>query len=235
MEVRFDPSNAKFAGSAAMVMYGVVMPAAQRVQMAAGASEGQNNLKQLALAMHNYASAYNHFPTAIFSKDGKKPLLSWRVALLPYMEQDALYKQFKLDEPWDSDANKPLLAKMPKVFADLDAPPSKEPGMTHYQVFVGGGAAFRMSKEGTRLFDITDGLSNTVMIVTATDPIAWTKPGDLPYSANKPVPKLGFGGGKKINVAMCDGSVRQIPANATVTALRALITMAGGELISDDY
>ena len=102
-------------------------------------------------------------PAAIYSKDGKRALLSWRVAMLPFLEQEKLYKEFKLDEAWDSDHNKKLIAKMPDVFKDPSAPPSKEPGMTHYQVFVGGGSAFRLQPQSCRLFDITDGTSNTIM------------------------------------------------------------------------
>ena len=75
-----------------------------------------NNLKQIALALHNYHAAMGSFPaTASMSKDGK-PLLSWRVHILPYLEQDNLFKQFKLDEPWDSEHNKALIAKMPDIY-----------------------------------------------------------------------------------------------------------------------
>src|SRR5262245_59728137 len=77
----------------------------------------QNNLKMVRLAMHNFHDAMGRFPAATaYAKNGK-PLLSWRVAILPYIEEDALYRQFKLDEPWDSPHNKKLIAKMPKIYA----------------------------------------------------------------------------------------------------------------------
>ena len=83
----------------------------------AGRTMSMNNLKQLALAWHIYADPHmGAFPDNIKSKDGK-PLLSWRVAILPYTEQNELYQQFKLDEPWDSEHNKTLIAKMPAYFA----------------------------------------------------------------------------------------------------------------------
>ncbi len=76
-----------------------------------------NNLKQIGLAMHNYESTFGTFPPAyIADKATGKPLLSWRVAILPFLEQDALYKQFHLDEPWDSAHNKTLIARMPPVY-----------------------------------------------------------------------------------------------------------------------
>ena len=84
---------------------------------AARRAQSMNNLKQFALAMHNYHDTNGKFPAASsFDKDGK-PLLSWRVHVLPYLEQAELYKQFHLDEPWDSEHNKKLIEKMPNVLA----------------------------------------------------------------------------------------------------------------------
>ena len=89
----------------------------QKVRQSANRAQSANNLRQIALAMHNYHDSNGHFPAqAIYSKDGK-PLLSWRVLLLPYLDQDALYRQFKLDEAWDGPHNEKLLAQMPKLFA----------------------------------------------------------------------------------------------------------------------
>src|SRR5204863_5336030 len=113
----------------------------QRAQRRARIAQSQNQLKQLVLAMHNYNDAYRGLPAhAIYSKDGKTPLLSWRVAILPFIEADHLYKQFKLDEPWDSGHNKALIPQMPKVYLDPLAPKATDPGKTHLQIFVGGGA-----------------------------------------------------------------------------------------------
>ena len=82
----------------------------------------QNNLRNIGLAMVNYSSSHNVFPLAgTVSPDGK-PLLSWRVLMLPYLDQQPLYEEFKLDEPWDSPNNKPLLARMPGVFKCPDGP-----------------------------------------------------------------------------------------------------------------
>jgi RNA polymerase sigma factor (sigma-70 family) len=91
-------------------------PAAQHPNASpAQRARSMNNLKQILLAMHNYHDANGNMPHDITDKDGK-PMLSWRVAILPYIEQDNLFKQFKLDEPWDSDHNKKLLALMPSTY-----------------------------------------------------------------------------------------------------------------------
>ncbi len=71
-----------------------------------------NNMKQIALACHMYIDSHKRFPTDIVDADGK-PLLSWRVAILPYLEQQGLYNQLHLDEPWDSDHNRQVLSSMP--------------------------------------------------------------------------------------------------------------------------
>jgi hypothetical protein len=200
-------------------------------QMRESASRMQsvNNLKQIALAMHNYHATYNHFPPqAIYSKEGK-PLLSWRVLLLPYLEQDGLYRQFKLDESWDSPHNKKLLAQMPKVYADPNVHTTQP--VTVYQAFVGPGAFFEGKKGLSLGADFPDGTSNTLMVVEATNPVPWTSPDDLPYDPNKPLPKLGGHIDKRFAAAYCDGSVRLLNQNIKESVLRALITRNGGELI----
>src|SRR5262249_24805669 len=191
-----------------------------------------NNLKQLGLAMHNYHDTYGHSPpAAIYSKDGK-PLLSWRVALLPYLDQEDLYKQFKLDEPWDSAHNKKLLTKMPDVFA----PPkgrTKEKHATFYQVFTGEGTVFE-GKDGIRLTDITDGTSNTILIVEAGEAVQWTKPVDLPYNEKKSLPKLGGAFEAGFHFCLADGSVHFRKKKFDEKIMRALITRAGGEVVDLD-
>jgi RNA polymerase sigma factor (sigma-70 family) len=107
--------------------------------LAAARKQSIRNLEQIALAMHNYLDTFGSFPPpAIYSKEGK-PLLSWRVALLPYLDQGTLYRQFHLDEPWDSPHNKKLLAKRPKVY---HIPGSEDRTSTYYQVFVGEDTIF---------------------------------------------------------------------------------------------
>jgi hypothetical protein len=200
------------------------------VSASAARQRDANNLKQIALAMHNYESTYGHFPPAAICDKQGKPLLSWRVAILPYIEQDNLYQQFRLDEPWDSPANKKLLEYLPNVYV---VPNSKQlPGqyLTHYRVFVGGGALFDMRK-GVKFAEITDGTSNTLMVVETAEGVPWTKPEDIPYDPKKPLPKFGDFFDKGFNAAMADGSVRFLPKDIKEQTLRAIITRAGGEVI----
>jgi uncharacterized protein (TIGR03067 family) len=131
------------------------------------------NLLMLARAMHQYHDNHGHYPPPALSGDGK-PTLSWRVAILPELGLNDLYKQFKLEEPWDSPANKQLLRKMPEVFAPI-ADNKKEQNATYYKVFVGAGAAFEEGKE-LSIKDITDGTSQTLLIVEAHDPVPGPNP-----------------------------------------------------------
>jgi RNA polymerase sigma factor (sigma-70 family) len=195
--------------------------------------KSQNNLKQIALALHTYHDANGHFPAAAIYDDNGKALLSWRVAILPYLEQERLYKQFRLNEPWNSTHNKRLLALMPLVFA----PPGKaevERDQTFYQVFVSDGrqnvAPTFEKNRTTRISDITDGTSNTIMVIEARTAVPWTKPEDLVYDPKQPLPKLGGIFENVVNAALCDGSVHAFRKDAPQTAMRAMITRNGGEV-----
>ncbi|MFO0845686.1 MAG: sigma-70 family RNA polymerase sigma factor [Gemmataceae bacterium] len=116
-------------------------PAEDPLQGAADRALVRRNLKALALAMHNYHDANGQFPPAAVTDRAGKPLLSWRVLLLPYLGQEALYKEFRLNEPWDSPTNKKLLARMPPVFTPVGEK-AQVANSTFYQVFVGPGAVY---------------------------------------------------------------------------------------------
>ncbi len=210
---------------------GMLLPAVQKVRQAAARMQDQNNLKQIALAMHNYESAYGRFPSAAICDATGKPLLSWRVAILPYIEQENLYRQFDLTKPWDHPQNKALIARMPQIYLHPQAPKDLEAGKTHYRVFVGKPPALFDLKTGSRLSSITDGTSNTLMCVEAAEPVIWTKPEPLVAEPGKPLPKIStlFPGG--FNALFGDGSVRFLPSDLSGATLRALITRSGGEVI----
>jgi hypothetical protein len=199
---------------------------------AAQMTASRNNLKQIALAVINYADTYNGpMPIDIRSKDGK-PLLSWRVAILPFIEEGPLYKQFKLDEPWDGATNKKLIEKMPKVYAPIRVP--AKAGETFYQVFAGEGALFGPKAQPLFPASITDGTANTGLIFEAGEPVIWTKPADLAFDEKKPLPKLGGLFDGVFHVGMCDGSVMRCKKDADEKELKKLITPADGEVLDTD-
>lgn len=185
--------------------------------------------------MHNYNAEHGSLPPhAAYGKDGS-PLLSWRVLILPYVEQQELYERFRLDEPWDSPHNLALLPLMPKIYAPFDGSEPPEPHATFYQVFVGEGAAFEGPK-GMRLAqDFPDGTSATVLIVEAGAAVPWTKPDDLPYSPGGPLPKLGGLFKDTIRAALADGSVRSFPRQTSEGTVRAAITRNGGDELGPEW
>src|SRR5207249_1839062 len=148
----------------------------------------ENNLKELALAMHNYHDTYRKLPAAAICGEQGRPLLSWRVALLPFIEHEQLYRQFKLDEPWDSPHNLRLLPQMPKVYAPVRG--KTPPNCTRIQVFTGPNTPFTETSS-LSLTGFRDGTSNTFLIAEADDAVQWTKPADLVVSPNAPLPRLG--------------------------------------------
>lgn len=205
-------------------------PAILSARNAAKRAQSVNNLKQLALAMYNYESTNGKFPPAVlYGPDGKTPY-SWRVALLPFLEQQSLYNRYKFDEPWDGPNNRKLLDECPAVLRHLNAEGTRN---SSYFALVGPDSIFGVPG-GTRIADVTDGTSNTIMFVEAKRDIPWTKPEDLPYDAGKPVPELGGFTPDGFNAAMCDGAVRFIKSTINERILRALITRSGGEVIASD-
>ena len=192
-------------------------------------AQSLNNLKQIAISMHAYHDAFDALPPAAVVNKAGKPLLSWRVLILSYVEENALYQQFRLDEPWDSEHNKKLIPKMPRVYA-IPWDTVAKPGETRFRVFVGNGAGFDYIR-GAKLTEFTDGLSNTLMVVTAAEAVPWTKPDELAFDPEKDMGKLlGSVPDKRFLAAFFDGSVHKFSKPPVAKTLNAMITRAGGEV-----
>jgi hypothetical protein len=195
------------------------------------------NLKQVGLALHNYESAFGELPGAAITDSGGAPLLSWRVALLPFLGRQDLYDQFRLDEPWDSAHNLALASQMPEVFAPANADGTGT-GETFVQALVGPGAAFRVDV-GRRLgeFSAGDGLKTTLMVAEGADPVLWTRPEDIDAGTTVDAGRFGGEGFADGFVGLFgDGAVRYVPDSASPAVLGAIATVEGGELTrAGDY
>jgi prepilin-type processing-associated H-X9-DG protein len=209
----------------------LLLPAVQAAREAARRAQCTNNVKIITLAMHNYVQEHGTFPPAAKTDADGKPLLSWRVLILPYLEQQTLYSQFHLDEPWDSPTNKPLADKMPDIF-QCPSETQLTHSLTTYQVIVDPRSMFTGEPTGVPIAGVTDGTSNTLLVVEATTAVPWSKPEDL--SLASPDPMLGMGskhpGG--LNASMADGSVRFIKTSISPQDLRALATRNGSEVVA---
>jgi uncharacterized protein (TIGR03067 family) len=205
----------------------------EKIEQAAQRAVSSNNLKQIALALHSYHDTYKRLPgPAITSKDGK-PLLSWRVAILPFVEEGTLYREFRLDEPWDSPHNKKLLNKMPKLYEPVRGK-TKQPYTSYYQAFTGPGTAFEPNMKLRIGGSFPDGTSLTIFVVEAGEPVPWTKPEDVPYDPKKDLPKLGGLFPDGFHIVMVDGSVLWVGRGFDERTFRGAITRNGREDINLD-
>ena len=182
-------------------------------------AQTHNNLTQIGFALQEYHQEHGRFPPpVVYSPDGRR-LYSWRVLILPYLEQKGLYDLFDRTAAWDSPHNGELLARRPSVYSILGATP--DPSLTCAQVFIGEGTAFE-GRRGTTLADFADGTSQTLLVVEASTPVPWTAPVDLPSVTDTPLPSIervlkerykdsAFSSPPGFNVLFADGRVHFIP------------------------
>jgi hypothetical protein len=191
-------------------------------------------LRDLASALREYARVNGRLPPpAIVDRNGRS-LLSWRVAILPYLGQEELYQQFHLDESWNSPHNLALVKRMPDVFAPPCRKPAPESYMTCFQVLTGAGTAFE-GTGGVSLADFPDGLDKTLLLVEANEAVTWTQPADVEYAKDRPLPAFGHVSERKFFVAFADGANRSILKTASTATIRALITRNGNDVPGDDW
>jgi Protein of unknown function (DUF1559) len=195
-------------------------------------TKSKNRLRQIMLAMHGHHSQFRSFPPPSSAKRdaGGKLLLSWRVYLLPFVDQQPLYQQFHLEEPWDGAHNRRLLDKMPDVYRSRGiAPDGNRTGFVIFQ----DPQMYQIGKSGPDIRQFRDGTSNTLLVVE-TGPeaaVPWTRPDDIPFDSSQPLaalgalPKDGFWGG------FADGAVRRIKPDIQPEVFRGLLTPNGGEVI----
>lgn len=225
-------------GASAPVMIALLLPAVQSARSAARRTQSVNNLKQIGLAMHNYHDTFRGLPASYSTDEDGKPLLSWRVHILPFIEQNELYKKFKLDEPWDSENNKKLIPLMPEVYRSPSS--AAKPGQTTYLTVraetsaivppQGDNKGKTRMPVGSSFAAIRDGTANTAMVVEASDAraVEWTKPDDFTPG------KMNFAEGlfgmypQGTNVLFCDGSVHFLAKSINLDTLKNLFNRADG-------
>jgi prepilin-type processing-associated H-X9-DG protein len=203
-------------------------------QVASKRMQSSNNLRQIGLALHNYHDQWNCFPPPyVTDKNGNK-LYSWRVLILPYIEESPLYDQFNKNEPWDSPNNRPLAMRMPFVFRS----PSHvgDPTMTDYAGFVGKETFFDPQAK-VSFGQVIDGTSNTLAVVEVKNSsINWAEPRDIDFdkstfTINAAADDIGGSNPGGCNVLFADGSVQFLKSAIPAVLLRAMVTKGGGEVV----
>jgi hypothetical protein len=234
-----------------------------RVHEATGRVQNQNNLRLIGLALIEYQNDHRRLPpSAVYNKDGT-PLYSWRVLILPQLGRKDLFDKFDLEAAWDSPQNKRLLDQMPDVYASPLHPESAGRDQTHYQVIVGrdtGPGARPIWVDNSRdlepfnpqvgrivqLFQtrgaalsypgaITDGCKFTILVAEAAEPVPWTKPADLSYSAKGPLPSLGNPARSTFTVVTAESVPHNVPAQVSEQSLRAAITANANDIVGRDF
>ena len=200
-----------------------------------------DNLKRIGLAMHNYHDTYKCFPAAVLTDENDRPMRSWRVAILPYLEEAVHYDMYDFNEPWDDPNNSLLL----DVYISAYRCPDDSvlgPGMTSYLMIVGEGTVGGLPNGEVSFADIRDGTSNTIMAMEVGNAgVSWAEPRDItveeavtfvtdpaasPFSHVHP---------EGVNVLLADGSIRCLPNSIDPDMLRAMLTIADGQAVSVDF
>lgn len=217
------------------VLAGLLLPAVQAAREAARRAQCSNNLKQIGLAMHQYESQYGCFPPAYLPDKAGKPMHSWRVLLLPYLEAEPLYWQYRFDEPWDGPNNQVLTNLMPTVYRCPSDPSPNAAMTTNYVVITGVGTMFEGAK-ATSLGDIADGTSNTLLVVEVPGTsVHWMEPKDTTVEGLNQMLQNVFNGRSGhpagFNALFCDGSVRLFSFEIDEEMLKLMIQKSDGQAI----
>lgn len=229
------------------ILVALLLPAVQAAREAARRMQCTNNLKQIGLALLNYEQANKCFPPAFIPDENGKPKHSWRVLILPYLECNSTYNEYRFDEPWDSPHNKALASQMPMVYR---CPTEGGPGslLTSYAMIVGP-HAISDGPTPRRFVDIKDGSSNTILVAEAAGAgINWMEPRDLNTEEMTFCIKQFRDDGQEsyindisschigtANVVLGDGSVRSLPSSLNPKVLEALMTIDGDEKVLPDF
>ena len=201
-----------------------------------------NRLKQIGLAMHNYHDSYRHFPTAVVTDENDRPMHSWRVAILPFMDQASLYDMYDFDEPWDGPNNSVLLESSPDESYRCPDDFASGPYDTSYMMVVGEGTLGGKPNEEVSIAGIVDGTSYTILVIeVAGAAVSWCEPRDITveeavtFVTNpqaSPFEQVHPGG---VHVLMADGSVHFLPNSIDPQILRSMLTKADGQVVPVDF
>lgn len=214
--------------------------AVSKVREAAARMQATNNQKQLGIGLHSYHDAQGKFPGPfVVPMSGAPPLsnpadrLSWRVDILPYIEQDNLYRGIQRGQAWNSSANTPFTSATVKPFGDPQDPADAN---TRYRCFYDNGALFSSNpRDRVSFVDIADGSSNTIMFAESAERVPWAQFNEWAYSPGTPPPALGHPSRDVFMVCMADGSVRMVKKTVSPATLNAAITRKGGDVLGPDW
>jgi len=219
------------------ILVALLLPAIPAAREPARRVQCMNNMRQIALAMHFYHDIYGSFPPAYTVDEDGQPLHSWRVLILPYIEQQALYEQIRLDEPWDSEHNRQFHDMTPWGFI---CPPARHRfyERCYYSVVIGPDTPFPGGGETVTVGDITGGTANVILVVERLTPVVWMNPNheirfdSAMLGVNRSAHGIGSVHPGGANVAFFDGSIKFLSDDTDPALLRALLMKSSGERVT---
>jgi prepilin-type processing-associated H-X9-DG protein len=200
-----------------------------------------NNLRSIALALQQYEATFGCFPPPYIADASGKPMHSWRVLILPYLDLGSLHKQYNFNEPWDGPNNRKLHDAVLPIYSCPSRSKNQSATDTSYVVIVGNETMW----PGTKRISLTtiaagDGASKTIMLAEVHDSgIHWMEPRDLHLTQMAPTINAPSGQGISsghtggANVAFADGHTQFLPSTMPAETLRALLTINGKETIQE--
>ncbi len=212
-----------------LVPVALLLPAIQAARDAARMAQCVNNMKQVSVALRMYEEAHGAYPPAVVTDENGKPMHSWRVLILPYLERQDLYQRYDMSEPWNGPNNSKLLAEMPSAFK-CPAAGDHAPGETGIQVITGEETMFPPTG-GVRRSDVKDGESNTILLIEAgKTPVKWLEPSDFDFSRLEQG-ETPQGEHRHLILGTADMSILRVDRNADPNVLKELATRAGSEAV----
>jgi hypothetical protein len=219
------------------ILAGLLLPAINATREAGRRSLCMNNLHQIGLAMAMYESKNGKFPPAAGVGENGQPPMSWRVAILPYMQEDEIYRNYDPKQPWNSPKNLEVLKKMPREFRCPSDSDSGDGETSYFMISGKNTVGGLLGSAGASPFEITDGLSKTMTLVEVHGlKVPWTEPRDL--TVDQLIARLRSGARiahiATFNIGLADGSVRNLPASIDAETLRRLATINDGKPVQID-
>ena len=234
---RFSLAQLLWAMAGASVLFAAIYWVGNFARASANQATCSNNLKQLAIALQNYHDTFGSFPPAYIADEQGRPMHSWRILIMPFLESSILYSEYRFDEPWNGPNNRLLHARMRRTF-HCPSDTTQGAPMTNYVVVVGPETAFP-GNGCVSLDQIADGPANTLLVVEVHNSgIHWLEPRDLSFA--QMARKINSPAGQGISsahsgsaqAAFADGHIQILPNTLPAAEVRGLLTIAGGKTVN---